>query len=451
MCNLKIQGMDRAGEIDFRTDVEKEWTKENNMTQNKDLTSAAVRGEAVAESSAMRFRKKPVEIEAIQWTGKLECLDAFNIPELRQSLGSKNVGIPTLEGTMIAHVGDWIIKGVKGEFYPCKPDIFELTYVSPSAADAPSEPSDAEIVEIARQAIRAGSAMWDHFEKDDAGKFTAPVLNPKDFMLVRAVLAAVKYRAADALDSQPTDGEAKLLCAMEFEAVELGYDGLPEAMADRTAHGAPVDLDWPEDFQHENGNYMNRCRTCKQTFMGHKRRVTCKTCAAPTEAQSLTGGAVPDRDGRMPSELRDWLEGMSVSMDVSTGDHDAHHRYYGVVSEVMDDAHDKHGVTLLVCDAQPNFAAAPLLQVQSEALDANIWQALLKEVMSEIPNRFPSRNGDAPFHSHSIPGVWDSDNGAKAGTECAWCKVWNAARKALADQPPVTPSGALADNGRVKS
>ncbi len=37
--------------------------------------------------------------------------------------------------------------------------------------------------------------------------------------------------------------------------------------------------DWPEDFEHENGNYMNTCTTCANTFMGYKRRVTCKVCA----------------------------------------------------------------------------------------------------------------------------------------------------------------------------
>ena len=77
-----------------------------------------------------QFRKKPVVIEAIQWTGE-------NYLELRQFIGpniyeagiiSKSVTIVTLEGDMLASVGDWIIKGVKGEFYPCKPDIFEVTY-----------------------------------------------------------------------------------------------------------------------------------------------------------------------------------------------------------------------------------------------------------------------------------------------------------------------------------
>jgi hypothetical protein len=75
------------------------------------------------------FRKKPVEIQAIQWTGdnwpeiQTFCSTARNPTEANQSLV-----IPTLEGNHLANRGDWIIKGVKGEFYPCKPDIFEATY-----------------------------------------------------------------------------------------------------------------------------------------------------------------------------------------------------------------------------------------------------------------------------------------------------------------------------------
>ena len=55
--------------------------------------------------------------------------------------------------------------------------------------------------------------------------------------------------------------------------------------------------------------------------------------------------------------LRSMIEGMSVSVDVSTGDHDAGHRYFGTVTEAMECQGDKHGVTLLVQDAEPNFAA----------------------------------------------------------------------------------------------
>ena len=52
------------------------------------------------------------------------------------------VAIPTLEGTMRAEIGDWIIRGVKGEFYPCKPDIFEATYEPADAMLAAREAGD---------------------------------------------------------------------------------------------------------------------------------------------------------------------------------------------------------------------------------------------------------------------------------------------------------------------
>jgi hypothetical protein len=76
----------------------------------------------------MKYRKKPVVIEAIKFDGTLCSLESFAIPEVSQELGSNAAQIPTLEGVMTAEKGDWIIKGVKGEFYPCKPDIFAATY-----------------------------------------------------------------------------------------------------------------------------------------------------------------------------------------------------------------------------------------------------------------------------------------------------------------------------------
>jgi len=79
----------------------------------------------------MKFRKKPVVIDAEQLT--LENKDrAFNFitcnayPE--GTAENPKIKIETLEGEMTAELGDWIIKGVAGEFYPCKPDIFEKTY-----------------------------------------------------------------------------------------------------------------------------------------------------------------------------------------------------------------------------------------------------------------------------------------------------------------------------------
>ena len=73
-----------------------------------------------------KWRKKPVVVEAMQWTGK-------NFEELK--VWSSEVGlvdgvlcVSTLEGEMVASVGDYIIKGVAGEFYPCKEGIFHKTY-----------------------------------------------------------------------------------------------------------------------------------------------------------------------------------------------------------------------------------------------------------------------------------------------------------------------------------
>ena len=79
----------------------------------------------------MKFRKKPVVIEACQWTGDLDALRAWSAPLSPPFPGGVVSGtllIETPEGEMVANVGDWIIRGVKGEFYPCKPDIFAATY-----------------------------------------------------------------------------------------------------------------------------------------------------------------------------------------------------------------------------------------------------------------------------------------------------------------------------------
>ena len=78
------------------------------------------------------FRKKAVIIEAIQWDGSDESLEAigdmaYSGNRYIQQIGDK-LEIPTLEGVMTASIYDWIIKGVSGEVYPCKPDIFKMTY-----------------------------------------------------------------------------------------------------------------------------------------------------------------------------------------------------------------------------------------------------------------------------------------------------------------------------------
>jgi hypothetical protein len=80
----------------------------------------------------MKFRKKPIEIEAVRWDGLdasfLEIVRMAGINQADLTRLGDDLYIDTLEGEMHASAGDWIIKGVKGELYPCKPDIFDATY-----------------------------------------------------------------------------------------------------------------------------------------------------------------------------------------------------------------------------------------------------------------------------------------------------------------------------------
>ena len=75
------------------------------------------------------YVKKPVKIEACQWTGdNVEEIKKFVNPIAEYLEDVQVILIHTLEGDMTAEINDYIIKGIKGEFYPCKPDIFEETY-----------------------------------------------------------------------------------------------------------------------------------------------------------------------------------------------------------------------------------------------------------------------------------------------------------------------------------
>ncbi len=80
----------------------------------------------------MKFRKRPIQVEAIKFDGTYNCY----INELEPWVGHSNLGpfifdsfeIKTLEGTIKCSPGDWIIQGIVGEFYPCKSNVFEATY-----------------------------------------------------------------------------------------------------------------------------------------------------------------------------------------------------------------------------------------------------------------------------------------------------------------------------------
>jgi hypothetical protein len=85
-----------------------------------------------------KFRKKPIVVDAFQVTEYffevespdwlMEAIDSGNVFWFRGTGVVEKLFVRTLEGNMKAEVGDWIIKGINGELYPCKPDIFDKTY-----------------------------------------------------------------------------------------------------------------------------------------------------------------------------------------------------------------------------------------------------------------------------------------------------------------------------------
>lgn len=83
------------------------------------------------KSVVRKFRKRPVTIEAMQITSGesvLSIAEWINNPQTGYSTNPPTVWIETLEGRMEGSAGDWVIKGTEGEFYPCKPDIFNKIY-----------------------------------------------------------------------------------------------------------------------------------------------------------------------------------------------------------------------------------------------------------------------------------------------------------------------------------
>ena len=144
---------------------------------------------------ARAYRKKPVVIEAVQWTGENHAeMCEFIDPEVFEIKPKEGLIIHTLEGDHHASPGDYIIKGVNGEFYPCKPDIFAKTY-EPVTLTPPNEwlsveerlPKEKQrvIVRCERVGTSVGWILWGNWMADigpDAGKVThwMPLPEPPD-------------------------------------------------------------------------------------------------------------------------------------------------------------------------------------------------------------------------------------------------------------------------------
>lgn len=121
----------------------------------------------------MKFRKKPVEVEALQWRGmNHEEVKAFlgedyvALSGEHNPRGKSKIMIRTLEGTIYADINDWIIRGVQGEHYPCKPDIFEATYdlvdtraggIQVTVTDTESGESETQTIENDYVIVTAGT------------------------------------------------------------------------------------------------------------------------------------------------------------------------------------------------------------------------------------------------------------------------------------------------------
>lgn len=192
--------------------------------------------------------------------------------------------------------------------------------------------------------------------------------------------------------------------SLVFQATRLSEDNLAVIAA------SDASLAELARRSHSGGEADERaCATCNgagEREISEYKTAPCPDCTAITQPAALTQQAPAaqavdawlDRDGRMIDALRSFLEGMSVSMDVSTGDHDAGHRYFGIINEVMNDDADKNGVTLLVYDARPNFAAPIASAAQDDVARAKAIHAAVSALYFDDSADFRSALGAVVRH-----------------------------------------------------
>jgi hypothetical protein len=211
-----------------------------------------------------QYRKKSVVIEAVQFDGTpkgaLDVFDAFDIDgaQFRPNLSDLARGvilIPTLEGDMTASGGDWIIRGVKGEFYPCKPDIFAATYEDGSAAGA------SETVQEARAYVEAQFHAGG-FDVDGLDALIAAVRadEAEHRRIVHELREQVCRKLAD------TEAELDALRADTAPAISKKANSVDEKLAKKLISATPVAAgSEPECLYCENGvrEYIVEGSACK--------------------------------------------------------------------------------------------------------------------------------------------------------------------------------------------
>lgn len=152
----------------------------------------------------MKFIKKRVVIEAVHWNGiKVSetpewILEALNSGVLVR-FGDK-VQVRTLEGVMTASPGDYIIKGVDGELYPCKPDIFEKTYEKVEEGKESENLNFGEVIEILKQGGLARRKGW----------------NGKGLFVIKQVPAHIESDVIPRMQSLPQSAKDRILKGKGF-------------------------------------------------------------------------------------------------------------------------------------------------------------------------------------------------------------------------------------------
>lgn len=173
-----------------------------------------------------RFRKRPLEVEAIHaqqalsfawnhWSSLPQWLkDAYDVGNVLFLNDPPRVEIETLEGTMTAQSSDWIIRGIKGELYPCKPDVFAATY---EAAPEPLELSEVERVAV------------EHTEHMSTCHESACVDCMKELRAVRRTIKAVEPVIKEQVGREVDAFYVRALCEFIYEHADTdegAEDGL---------------------------------------------------------------------------------------------------------------------------------------------------------------------------------------------------------------------------------
>lgn len=152
-----------------------------------------------------RFRKKPIVIEAVQYGRRFYWPDWFADAVSANKIVTYGTGkfnnheeacfadIKTLEGTMTAQEGDWIIHGIKGEIYPCKPDIFAATYVP--VESTPTGPVAGvgalrEAVQMAAERLSLEGQLLGYSDRESALRGKMGSIAKDLFVALRAALSA---------------------------------------------------------------------------------------------------------------------------------------------------------------------------------------------------------------------------------------------------------------------